>query len=100
MIDLTPLRFAMADAQRTGKNTVEIHYTELQALIHKVQLIQAIEEHIPKVFGYCTPDGIRDLCNSRERFGRIKRKPWGEYSVPVYFMGELPKHEKPIDATT
>ena len=98
MIDLTPLKFAMADAQRNGRDTVEIAYTELQALIHKVHMIQAIEDHVPKTFGYCTPDDIRGLCNGKERFGRVKRKPWAEYSVPVYFIGKLPKREITIDA--
>jgi hypothetical protein len=97
MIDLKPLKALLADAQRKGSHTVELPYTDLQALIHKVHMIQEIEEHIPKQIGYCAPDEIREMCNGSGKVARVKRSPWSDFTVPIYFMGQLPKREKPID---
>ena len=97
MIDLVPLKAIMAKAQQEGGGMVKIHYTELQALIHKVEMIQSIQEHIPKQIGYCAPDEIREMCNGRGKVARVKRAPWSDFTIPIYFMGQLPKREKPID---
>lgn len=95
MIELKPLKALLADAQRKDNHTVELLRTDLQALIHKVEMIQAIEEHIPKQIGYCAPDEIREMCSGRGKVARVKRSPWSEFTVPIYFMGPLPKRDIP-----
>lgn len=93
MIDLANLQYLLADAQRNGRSLLEVPYSELQALLHKVEAIQKIEEHIPKKIGYCSPDEIREMCCGRGKVARVKRSPWSDFVVPIYFMGPLPKYE-------
>lgn len=99
MIDLTNLQYLLADAQRNQRSVVEVPYNELQALLHKVEAIQKIEEHIPKKIGYGAPDEIRELCCGRGKTARIKRSPFSDFVVPIYFLGQLPRLELPTDET-
>jgi hypothetical protein len=97
MIDLNPLKFLLADAQRHNREIVQLSYKDLQAMIHKIDAMQQIEECIPKKIGYCSPDEVREMCTGRGKVARVKRSPWSEFVIPIYFMGKLPTLENPVD---
>ena len=89
MIDLTPFQHILADAQRYKQEIVEVRQSDLHALVQKLQIVQGIEELLPRRFGYCQVSDIRAMCSGNSKSTRIKHRRHEEQMVPVYFMGKL-----------
>lgn len=96
MIDLNALKADVAIAESQGRKFCQVHYSELQSLIARAEMMEKVQYMVPFVIGYCSPDDVHHMIQRKLFRVGLQLKKGPKYSMEVVAMYLPTNREKAL----